>query len=111
MQQYPQVPDVSDEQQRLFERMQADMQKVNNAANFARQTLFAAVADDAKDSPTLTATSLENGDAYMHLFQAAFDFGMKIEGAIENRVANLAKTYENNPAILKPNRPSIIRPH
>ena len=113
MQDFPIMPGMGDNQeaQRLYERMQADMQKINNAANFARQTLFSAVDAQAKTSVTETSNMLDSGDAYLRLFASAMDFGLKMEGIIENRVAKLAREYENNPAIHVPDAPKIIRPH
>lgn len=98
------------EAQHLFEQMQAKMQMLNNAANFARQTVFARIAEDAKESGTATRDKLHEGDSYMWLFNTALDFGMRMELSIEKRAGEIAREFENNPAIHVPQQ-QIIRPH
>lgn len=103
--------DVNLEAQRLFEQMQAKMQMLNNAANFARQTVFARVAEDVKESGVDTRARLHDGDSYLWLFNTALEFGMRMELRIETRAGEIAREFENNPAIHVPQPPQIIRPH
>ena len=114
---------MSADAQHLYERMQADMQKVNNAANFARHITSQVIvhdllhtpavegdAPDAPDAPEVaTGLSATAASSTAEMFKSLLDIGMACESCVEELVRAIANKYEDHPA-LKLERPSNVKP-
>lgn len=92
----------------LMHRMNADMQTINNAANFARQATLAHVADDIN---TVGYVS-EDRDAYTNTFNRAYSIGLEMESLVEGRIKAKAASYEAEMRLLleNANQPRIELP-
>ena len=111
---------MSADAQHLYERMQADMQKVNNAANFARHITSQVIVHDLLHTPAVegeapTAPEAATGfnataaSSTAEMFKSLLDIGMACESCVEELVRATANKYEDHPA-LKLERPSNVKP-
>lgn len=92
----------------MMHRMNADMQKINNAANFARQATLANVVDDIN-----TSGYVSDPDAYTETFNRAYSIGLEIESQIEEHIKAKAASYEAEMRLLlesAANQPRIELP-